>query len=695
MRKKQKNELVRQQRGDRVYCWGICNKIAVCFIVPVIFMIIIGIISYQIAADGLNQKYQDSTIQTIKMAREYLEASCSYVESEGMRLAFDSEINKYLLGNTQDPVEEMNMLNRINDSIWSTKSSNGFIQNIHIITSEDINIISTGIDCKKSGNLEEYEESVRHAAADIPKWIDSHKVLDEYLGLKNEDYILAYEAVADGNTGCVVIDMKKTEMQDFLAGLELGKGSRVGIVTDNGNELVLEQLNEDGEKGVIENEAVFADQDFYQLVSDADLEGAVTVNGNGTDNLFIYSRSKDIGLTICALVPMSVVTSRAESIKTITVSLVILAIIIVVLIGLMITSGIQKNLKRISDRFGEVAQGDLTIQISVKGRDEFQTLAKSATHMISNTKKLVNKVSGATLQLEASANDVEQVSVVITDCSQEITRAINEINDGICMQMEHAQKCVELTDVLSEDIREVSRVVESVENLVGETEQMIHRGMEIAESLGDKAKETTNITDKVSESISSLKSESEIINSLVDTITSISEQTNLLSLNASIEAARAGEAGRGFAVVAEEIRKLADDSAKAANQIQTNVINIGTQTEESVSRANQAKSMVELQTKAVEEAVKVFGSMSRQMKILVCGLKSIAENTDRADSERNNTVQAVKDISNIIEETAESAEVVRSIADKLLLNVNKLNKTADGLGNHMEGLKTEISVFKI
>lgn len=679
---------------------SIRNKIVVCFLVPIVFMVIIGVSAYQKSAEGLSEKFTDSTLQTMRMATENLNMSCDFIRSEGLKYAYDDDLRKYFLGMFEDnPVDKLNFLTSTKSNLLSVQTSNPFISHMHIIPKKGVNLLSTKLLSGVDGFLDEYKEDVASGEGrrSIPQWIDSHPVLDEKVTETEKDYIMAFEMMSQSNNACVVIDIKPSAITDFMEEIDIGDGSIIGFVTPGGRELVVENVEEGKESVLPEEGNVFSGQEYYTAVMDEAVADAGTaeVDFQGEKYLFIYSHSADIGFTTCALVPMRVVTSQATEIRNMTIGLVILACVIVVIVGIFITAGIENNMRRISRKFGDVAKGDLTVTVSAKGHDEFQDLAGSATNMIMNTKKLVNQVSNATGELEVSAQNVGQASELIHEYSQDITRAIGEINEGMEEQSRHAQECVEKTDILSNEIQEVSHVVERVEKLVGETEGMINKGMEIVQVLGDRAGETTQMTVKVSESIESLRKESEIINSFVATITEITEQTNLLSLNASIEAARAGEAGRGFAVVAEEIRKLADDSAKAAGEIRNNVANITAQTQNSVESASQAKAMVELQTKAVEEVIAVFREMQERMGQLIEGLKDIVVSTEKADGERSAAVAAVKNISDIIEETAGSAETVNDVANKLLNHVEKLSTTASVLDENMEGLKNEISVFKI
>lgn len=657
---------------------SIRNKIVVCFLVPIVFMVIIGVSAYQKSAEGLSEKFTDSTLQTMRMATENLNMSCDLIRSEGLKYAYDDDLRKYFLGMFEDnPVDKLNFLTSTKSNLLSVQTSNPFISHMHIIPKKGVNLLSTKLSSGVDGFLDEYKEDVASGEGrrSIPQWIDSHPVLDEKVTETEKDYIMAFEMMSQSNNACVVIDIKPSAITDFMEEIDIGDGSIIGFVTPGGRELVVENVEEGKESVLPEEGNVFSGQEYYTAVMDEAVADAGTaeVDFQGEKYLFIYSHSADIGFTTCALVPMRVVTSQATEIRNMTIGLVILACVIVVIVGIFITAGIENNMRRISRKFGDVAKGDLTVTVSAKGHDEFQDLAGSATNMITNTKKLVNQVSNATGELEVSAQNVGQASELIHEYSQDITRAIGEINEGMEEQSRHAQECVEKTDILSNEIQEVSHVVERVEKLVGETEGMINKGMEIVQVLGDRAGETTQMTVKVSESIESLRKESEIINSFVATITEITEQTNLLSLNASIEAARAGEAGRGFAVVAEEIRKLADDSAKAAGEIRNNVANITAQTQNSVESASQAKAMVELQTKAVEEVIAVFREMQERMGQLIEGLKDIVVSTEKADGERSAAVAAVKNISDIIEETAGSAETVNDVANKLLNHVEKLS----------------------
>ena len=692
-------EKIQSFRKEKTMLFGIRNKIFVCFLVPIVFIIIVGLSAYEQAAQGMSSKFQESTQQTIKMAKEYLDVSNSFIKADGMKYAANENIRTYYMGKGKDdPVTYMKLVEGIQTDIETAQTGNPFISNIHLITESGVEMFSTYKD-GKDGLYDAYKEEMFTDSKKYKSWVDSHPVLDEHLGLSQDDYILSYQLKYYSGNVMIVIDIGEAAIREFLQELDLGEGSIVGLVTPGGREIICENLEEGQESVLTEGEKVFYGQDFFDQISamengEEGMTGAAKINYLGQEYQFIYSKSEESGTVVCALVPEKTVTGQADDIRTFTIGMVVLASILAATIGIIIASGIQGNMKRISKKLLEVAKGDLTVKFKVKGKDEFRSLAASATAMIDNNRKLVRHVNEAADDLDKSAREMSGVSSIIDDYSANITKAINDINDGMERQSEHARECVERTGMLSEEMQEVSRVVSRVEALVGETEKMISQGMEIVRALGGRADETTQITACVGSSIEQLKGQSEVINEFVEVITSISKQTNLLSLNASIEAARAGEAGKGFAVVAEEIRQLADDSAKAAGNIRENVDAISKQTMDSVKNAKQAEEMVALQSEAVKEVIDVFREMNARMNQLFGGLKEIIESTEKADKERENTLSAVKNISEIIEETAENTEIVQNVAGKLMKNVENLNETADVLGKNMQVLKSEIDMFR-
>ena len=675
------------------------NKIFVCFIIPIIFMIVIGLISYTYAAEGMSENFKDASQQTSNVAIQYLDTCASYIQAEGMRYAFDSNLEAFFLGMPgRSPIAMANDINDIRVQLLASQTANDFLRDVHVIPNAKMQIISTATTEKMPGIFDEYQADMAAMAGEgntVPRWVDQHAVLDEKLGIPAESYFISYQQLSSQRFGYIVIDVNKEAIESILDDIDFGEGSIVGFVTDSGKELYAHGVAE-GETKTYEEGTLFSAESFFsESLADGEDSGFMEVTYQGENYIYIYNKSAVCNLTLCSLIPESVVTGQAEKIKTITVTLVVLAVIVAMLIGTFITFGIQRNMKAISQKLNQVSEGNLAVNVTAQGRDEFQDLAATATNMIRNNKKLVMRLAGTVQELESSAQDVNDASVAINNYSGDITHVIDEISAGMSKQADHAQECVIKTNILSEKIKDISAVIERVETQIDKTEEMIRQGTDIVNVLAGRAQETSDITARVGDSIEVLRKESETINGFVETISSISQQTNLLSLNASIEAARAGEAGRGFAVVAEEIRKLADDSNGAAEEIRNKVANISVQTISSVNSAKEAGSMVALQAEAVEQVIQVFQNMSQQMQELFTGLKEIANTTEAADRERNDTMDAVENISAIIEQTSSGSAHVHDVAMELLSSVEKLNQTAQALDEDMNGLKSEISAFTL
>lgn len=662
-------------------------QILLAFFIPVIFVILVGLQSYKSASEGLSRKFEESTSETLKMTVEYVGLGGEFISVEAMQYAFNENLQKYYLGLYKtDPIKMINAMNEGNSLITTTKMTNSFVNNIHIITRSGVSLLTTTSE-NSDGFYEELEKQFKeqYSTGRVPNWLDNHTLIDEKLSLNPEETLLSYVVQGNNNSCYVVIDMSRNKIQELMDALDLGDGSIVGMVTAGGKECL----------SGTEETALFTTLDCYaESMQSEETSGMIETEYNGESYLYLYSREAEGVFSICALVPTSTVTGQAATIKSVTITMVLLASIVAVIIGMGISIRMVGSMRKMMKSMKNVAGGDLTVSVREKGLDEFALLAGSMNNMVSNTKKLVLKVADAILRMDDSTKEVSKTSEVINEYSENITGAINEIHEGMNIQAENAQECLQKTDALSQEIQLISQRIDEIEHNVVDTGNKINAGMKIMQKLGDSAVQTSGMTTKVSDSITLLQEEFEQIKGFVDTINSISEETNLLSLNASIEAARAGEAGRGFAVVADQIRKLADGSAQAAAEIQKTVEMIRQQTDTSVDNANQAKEMVDQQTQAVEEVQVSFRSMQQDMNNVVGRMKEITQNTEQADQARVATLQAIENISAVIEETAAASAVVNETAEKLLSHVGMLRDTADVMDENMVSLKSGIQVFK-
>ncbi|MCR5684155.1 MAG: methyl-accepting chemotaxis protein [Lachnospiraceae bacterium] len=671
---------------------GIRNKIYICFIIPIAFMALIGYASYLYSERGLDDSFSDASTQTISMAMDYLDMSNTFIQSEGMKYMVDPNIESYAVGMPRaDKVEKTNYYKNQRVSMMSTQISNNFIRDIHIITKSAYNMMTTVTADKLPGVYDEYLDSLEEAGADrsnLPNWVSSHKVVDDALSIDSDGYFYSYQIQNSTRFAYIILDIDKEAVLDILRGMDFGEGSIVGVVTADGAELSYDCDLE------AECEApVFASQDFYTQVDEETLNA--TVKYNGKDYLYICKESGLNGMTMNALIPQATVTKQAQGIKLMTVVLILIAGVIATVIGTVIANGIQNNMKRISSKLDEVAGGDLTVAVSAKGHDEFQFLARSASNMIDNNKKLIFKLSDTAENLQDSARGVNDASLLLSDFSGQINRAIEEINSGVARQEAHAGECIDVTGQLSVRIGEIMEDVEAIREVINDTVQRINEGTDIVNNLAEKAEETSRLSSEVATNILDLQKDANSINEFVETINSISSQTNLLSLNASIEAARAGDAGRGFAVVAGEIRNLADNSSAATVEISNKITNIDQHSMLSVESARNAETVVNLQKEAVSDVINVFDGIRDQMTVLSEALKKISDSASLADEERKEAVDSVNRISEIISSTSESSSKVDGIASSLMGSVEDLGRTADILNGNMQGLKEEIASFRV
>ena len=668
---------------------GIQVKLIGAFMIPVILFVIIGFMIYSKCSTTLNSTYEASANTSVGTLEEYLGLGFENIELMATRLSINSAITSYYTGSE---VKSESMLMDAKVALSNESTADKFIDHIIVCA-------KSGTACSEKGairgdvyNAFAESEEGKNVESEIgmgSMWISSHPAIDEVTGYDSDEYALSLVTVLKNNSnksvGYIIIDVKTSFIQDILDNAQISDNSIKGFVLEDGSQVL------SGDSDI-----KFTDTDFYQeALAGENLQGSKEVSYEGADYLFTYSRIEGTNMLVCAMVPQKEIMAGAQAILRYTLIAVAICAVIAIVVGSVLASGISKAIRKVNRVLKKTSDGDLTGQISMKRKDEFNVLSSSITNMIGSMKDLILKMTNVSGHVSDSAVQVGTNSEVLLEVTKDITEAVDYINSGISQQAQDTESCLEQMNGLAERINVVHENTDEISEIAQEAQEAIENGMVIVANLGEKVQGTTEVTETIIREIRELNKESIAINSIIGTINEIAEQTNLLSLNASIEAARAGEAGRGFAVVSEEIRKLAEQSGNAGNQIGEIINHIQERLATTIETAGLAGESVAFQTEALNNTVDVFKNISQQVSKLAEDVEKITQSVGGIEQAKEDTMNAIESISTTSNQTESASEELARSTEKQLQAVEVLNDAVKRLQMDAEDLDTSVSIFKV
>lgn len=666
-------------------------KLIASFMVPIAFILILGITSYKVASNAIEKNYEKSTLQTLNMTDKYLQFGLNSVEATSFQYINDDAIARFFSNLYSDDISGYhNAYKNIQSTVSAKQTSDEFIGNIFILSDQVKSITTKG--SLSSGLYEGFKQTKlggelsQNRLKDV--WVGKDAYLDKNLNTSSSDYAIRLVRNLTDAQGLLVIDVNAATVNNILGDLDFAKTGYLSLVTSDGKEIMVKQDSK--------TKPIFINEHFYKKAAASKTsDGSEYVNCKGQRYLFLYSKVGKTGAMVCALIPKHIITSQADKIQKITIFIVIIALIVATAIAFLISQGIDKTIKDIIAGLKEAAKGNLTVTIHTIRKDEFCILIDQMHHTFSKMKDLILHVNGMSTDVSSSAENVANTAVLFLDSSKEISEAMNEIEQGINQQAKDAEECLLQMDNLSQKIVLVSNNTKEIEGIAEKAKRSIREGTTVTEDLNSQTQSTTEIVTDIIHNIETLDKKSLSISEIVCVINDIASQTNLLSLNASIEAARAGEYGRGFAVVASEIRTLAEKSQSSVNDIKQIIDSIQDDTKNAVETAKKAGDVLILQGNAVKNTTDSYQNINSSVEQLMVYLKYITENVENIEEAKISTLGAIENISALLEEIAASSNTVSQSSSNQLESVEILNKAAENLNQNAEILVQEVQKFQV